>query len=159
MGVVLQAYLKRTQRDAEQLAATKANVRMCKGIYVESPRIAYKDADQIRASFLDATRTLLSAGSYVGIATHDEILIDESEKIVSELGLTRDQYEFQMLLGVNEPLRERIRDTGHRLRVYVPYGEQWYAYSLRRLKENPSIAGHILRATLGFGPERNGRGS
>ena len=145
MGIVLQAYLKRSAEDARRVAAVRGNVRVCKGIYVEPPSIAFQDREEIRGSYMRLVETLLSAGSYVGIATHDPVLVERSLGLVGKLGLDRLAYEFQMLLGVAGPLRRRLVADGRRLRVYVPYGEAWYAYSIRRLKENPSIAGHVLK--------------
>ena len=158
VGIVLQSYLRRTLADAERLAEVGANVRVCKGIYVEPRSIAYKNRGLDQRNYSDTVRLLLSRGSYVGIATHDEVVVWETERVIRELGLPPDRYEFQMLLGVDEQLRTLIVAAGHRMRVYVPFGEAWYAYSIRRLKENPSIAGHILRATLGMGPSENGTG-
>jgi proline dehydrogenase len=149
LGVVLQAYLRRTQDDVRSLADLRPNVRLCKGIYVESPSIAFTDADAIRANFVRCLGLLLDAGAYVGVATHDEWLIQEAVRIVGERGLTRDEYELQMLLVVREERATQLVQAGHRLRVYVPFGEQWYAYSLRRLQENPAMAGTIARATAG----------
>ena len=148
LGVVLQAYLRRTVRDIRELAPLKPNVRLCKGIYVEPPLIAYRDFDEVRANFVVALRELLRAGSYVGIATHDKWLISEGLRLVAEHGLARDQYELQMLLGVSEPAADRLVRDGHRLRVYVPFGDHWYSYSVRRLQENPKIAGYIAADTV-----------
>jgi proline dehydrogenase len=146
VGVVLQAYLRRTVDDVAALADLDANVRLCKGIYVEPASIAFTDADEIRANYVRALDALLDAGAYVGIATHDEWLIGEALSRVD--GMDESEYEFQMLLGVRERrARELVRD-GHRLRVYVPFGEQWYEYSLRRLQENPAMAGTIAKATV-----------
>jgi proline dehydrogenase len=157
IGIVLQAYLRRTLDDIASLADLQPNVRLCKGIYVEPLKIAYHDFDQIRASFFRALSALLAGGCYVGIATHDEWLIHESARLVNRYGRTRDEYEFQMLLGVRERRADQLVEEGHRLRIYVPYGEQWYAYSLRRLQENPKIAGYIASDTLGrLVPGRNG---
>ncbi len=147
-GVVLQACLRRTEDDARRLAAMGANIRLCKGIYIEPPAISYRDPEAIRQNYGRILEILLRGGSYVGIATHDERLVRHAFGLIRELGLTRDQYEFQMLLGVTPGLRQRIVAAGHRLRVYVPFGEEWYAYSVRRLKENPQIAGHVLRGLL-----------
>ncbi len=158
VGVAIQAYLRRTLDDCARLAEIGANIRVCKGIYAEPRRIAFKDKEIIRRNFIEATRILLTRGSYVGIATHDEILVWEAQQIVRDMGLAREAYEFQMLLGVDPQLRALILEAGHRMRIYVPFGSQWYAYSMRRLRENPSIAGHILKATLGLGPGRNGSG-
>ncbi len=147
-GVVLQARLRRTLADAAALAAAKANVRLCKGIYLEPRSIAYCEREIIRANFVHVLRTLLSGGAYVGIATHDEWLVCESLALVHELGLSPDRYEFQMLLGVDPQLRRIITAGGHRLRVYVPFGTHWYPYSVRRLRENPTIARAGLEALL-----------
>jgi proline dehydrogenase len=148
VGVVLQAYLRRTIRDIHDLAPLTPNVRLCKGIYVEPPLIAYTDYDEVRQNFVRCLRELLQAGSYVGIATHDQYLIDEGGRLVAERGLTRDEHEFQMLLGVREHAANRLVRDGHRLRIYVPFGEHWYQYSLRRLQENPRIAGYVASDTL-----------
>ena len=157
LGIVLQAYLRRTIDDVRSLADLQPSVRICKGIYVEPPKLAYEGYEEVRTNFLRALEALLDAGCYVGIATHDEWLVSEARRIVSRRGLGRDEYEFQMLLGVAEPLGDRLVREGHRLRIYVPFGEHWYAYSLRRLQENPKIAGYIAADTLGrLVPRRNG---
>jgi proline dehydrogenase len=148
VGLVLQAYLRRTADDARRAAAVKANVRVCKGIYVEPPQIAFQDRDEIRDSYVATVETLLDAGCYVGMATHDPVLVERGKAAVAKRKLAREAYEFQMLLGVAGTLRRRLVADGHRLRVYVPYGDAWYAYSVRRLKENPSIAGHVIRGIL-----------
>jgi len=148
VGIVLQAYLKRTIRDIRELAQLRPNVRLCKGIYVEPPLIAYRDFDAVRENFVRCLRELLRAGCYVGIATHDQWLVSEGQRLVAEFGLTREQYEFQMLLGVREAAADRLVRDGHRLRVYVPFGEHWYSYSVRRLQENPKIGGYIAADTL-----------
>ncbi len=141
LGVVLQAALKRTVDDARALAG--ANVRLCKGIYVEPAEVAYREFEEIRAGYVRALDALLDGGCYVGIATHDEALVDAGRRAVRERGLGPDEYEFQMLLGVRPELGDRIVGDGHRLRIYVPYGRQWYEYSLRRLQENPKVAGYV----------------
>ena len=157
VGVVLQARLKRTLADIRELAELSPNVRLCKGIYLERPEIAYRDFDSIRASFVQALEALLDAGSYVGVATHDEWLLEQGQRLVSERGLGREDYEFQMLLGVRPSLGDELVRGGHRLRIYTPFGREWYAYSLRRLQENPKIAGYIAADTLGrVIPGRNG---
>lgn len=145
VGLVLQAYLRRSLDDALRAAATRANVRVCKGIYVEPAAIAFHDRGEIRDSFSAIVDRLLEAGCYVGIATHDPVLVERARSTISRLSLRREAYEFQMLLGVARDLRRRLVAEGHRLRVYVPYGRAWKAYSMRRLKENPAIAGHVLR--------------
>ena len=156
VGVVLQASLRRTVDDVRNLADLKPSVRLCKGIYVEPPSIAFRDYDAVRANFVEALDVLFQTGAYVGIATHDEYLIDEGRRLVVEHGLRREQYEFQMLLGVRPRLGDGLVQQAHRLRIYVPFGQQWYAYSLRRLQENPKIAGYIAADTVGRMLGRNG---
>jgi proline dehydrogenase len=141
LGVVLQATLKRTEDDARALAG--ANVRLCKGIYIEPPEISYRDFDDIRASYVRTLELLLDGGCYVGIATHDEWLVEQGLRAIRERGLEPGAYEFQMLLGVRPELGDRLVRGGHPLRIYVPFGRQWYEYSLRRLQENPKIAGYV----------------
>jgi proline dehydrogenase len=158
VGIVLQAYLRRTLGDIAALADLTPNVRLCKGIYIEPPDVAYQDFDEVRENFVRALETLLAGGSYVGIATHDEWLIEEGARLVRKHGRSPAEYEFQMLLGVRRERGSRLVRDGHRLRIYVPYGEHWYAYSLRRLQENPKIAGYIAADTLSrLIPGRNGR--
>jgi proline dehydrogenase len=141
VGVVLQAYLRRTLGDVPSLD----NVRICKGIYVEPAAVAFQGFDEVRASYVHCLEALVSQGAYVAIATHDEHLIGEALRIVGEAALPRDRYEFQMLLGVRPDRADELVAGGHRLRVYVPYGTNWYAYSVRRLQENPKIAGYVAR--------------
>jgi len=143
-GVVLQARLRRTLADAPGLD----NVRVCKGIYLEPPAIAYEDADEIRESFRATLRTLLDGGAYVGIATHDEALIEDALGQVGERRLAPSEYEFQMLLGVRSARGDELVRDGHRLRVYVTFGTHWYEYSVRRLQENPKIAGYVAADTV-----------
>jgi proline dehydrogenase len=160
VGIVLQAYLRRTIDDVHALADLSANVRLCKGIYVEPPSVAYREFEEVRANFVKVLSALLDGGSYVGIATHDEWLLGEGLRLVAERGLDVSQYEFQMLLGVREDRADELVSAGHRLRVYVPFGEQWYEYSLRRLQENPKIAGYVAAGTVSrFLPRRNGSAS
>ncbi len=146
VGVVLQSYLHRTIADINGLLPLVPNIRICKGIYREPREIAWKDFETIRANFVFATEKLLSSGAYVGIATHDPHLVWAGMQIVDRLSLDRESYEFQMLLGVDPELRRIILANGHRLRVYVPYGRDWYPYSIRRLRENPTVAHHVVRA-------------
>jgi proline dehydrogenase len=148
VGVVLQAYMRRTLRDIEELPEQGANVRICKGIYVEPREAAWKGYDTVRANYVEALEKLIVRGVYPAIATHDEYLACRGVALVDQHGLPRDRYEFQMLLGVDEELRRILIAGGHRLRVYVPYGRDWYAYSIRRLRENPEVARHVLRAML-----------
>ena len=147
VGVVLQAYLRRTLDDINALADLKPNVRLCKGIYVEPAAIAFTDGDAVRENYVRSLDALLEVDAYVGIATHDEWLIGEALTRVG--GMSPSAYEFQMLLGVRERRAGELVAAGHRLRVYVPFGEQWYQYSIRRLQENPAMAGTIARATVG----------
>jgi proline dehydrogenase len=148
VGIVLQAVLRRTFDDVRELAGPGLNVRLCKGIYVEPPEIAYQDFDEVRDSFVRSLDALLEAGAYVAIATHDEWLVSQALGLLEHYGRGRDDYEFQMLLGVREALGDRLVRDGHRLRIYVPFGRHWYSYSLRRLQENPKIAGYIAADTL-----------
>jgi proline dehydrogenase len=148
VGVVLQAALKRTLGDIESLADLRPSVRICKGIYVEPAEIAYQEDETIRSNFVDALDALLDIGSYVGIATHDDWLIRESLALVEERDLGQDDYEFQMLLGVRPELGDELVREAHRLRIYVPFGRRWYEYSLRRLQENPKLAGYVALDTL-----------
>jgi proline dehydrogenase len=148
VGVVLQAYMRRTIRDIRDMLPIRPNVRICKGIYREPRTVAWKDFDAIRANFIYAMDTLLANGCYVGIATHDPMLVWAGMRTIDRLGLEPHQYEFQMLLGVDPELRRIILDAGHRLRVYVPYGRDWYPYSIRRLRENPTVAHHVMRAMI-----------
>ena len=158
VGVVFQASLKRTIADIGELADLRPNVRLCKGIYVESRDIQFRDFRAVQHGFVNALEALFDSGCYVGIATHDEWLVAQSKRMVAERGLGRDEYEFQMLLGVKPEFGDALVAEGHRLRIYVPFGAQWYQYSLRRLQENPSIAGYIASDTFGrvLNPTRNG---
>jgi proline dehydrogenase len=148
VGIVLQAYLRRTADDVRALADLRPSVRLCKGIYVEPADIAFRDPEHVRASFAQLLDQLLDAGCYVGIATHDEWVIKRALEQVVRRRLAREDYEFQMLLGVREDRRGQLVRAGHRLRVYVPFGSHWYAYSIRRLQENPSIAGYVASDTV-----------
>jgi proline dehydrogenase len=148
VGVVLQAYLRRTPRDIEDLSDQPMHFRLCKGIYNEPRRAAWKDMETINRSFVECLERMFKHGAYVGIATHDEKLVFEALRLIDKYGLNRNQYEFQMLLGVDPELRQILVDQGHRLRVYLPYGESWMPYSRRRLKENPNIARHALLQML-----------
>lgn len=148
VGTVLQAYMRRTLDDVEALPEG-CTVRLCKGIYIEPREVAWKGYDTVRAAFVAALELLIQRGIYVGIATHDEYLVMRSIDMLRRRQVPRDRYEFQMLLGVDDQLRRILVAEGHRLRVYVPYGRDWYLYSMRRLRENPEIAMHVARAFLG----------
>ena len=150
VGVVLQSYLRRTLDDIEQLSDGLLHFRLCKGIYNEPRKVAYKDMAIINRSFVCCLDRMFEKGAYVGIATHDEKLVFEALQLIRKYGLKREAYEFQMLLGVDPELRDLLVSQGHRLRVYVPFGKSWLPYSKRRLKENPSIAQHALRQMLGM---------
>jgi proline dehydrogenase len=154
VGVVLQSRLRRTLRDIRSLADLAPNVRLCKGIYLEPPLIAFQGYQEVRDNFVAALDLLLAGGSYVGIATHDEWLLQRGLERVAGMG--REEYELQMLLGVREARGDTLVREGHRLRIYTPYGRQWREYSMRRLKENPKIAGYILADLLGVS-SANGR--
>jgi proline dehydrogenase len=160
VGVVLQASLRRTVADIEALADLKPWVRLCKGIYVEPAEIQFREFESVRANFVLALEVLLTTGARAAIATHDEWLIAESKRLIGEHGLGREDYEFQMLLGVRSELGDALVAEGRRLRIYVPFGAYWYEYSLRRLQENPSIAGYIAHDTVSrlLQPLRNGAG-
>jgi proline dehydrogenase len=149
VGIVIQAYLHRSESDIAKFIGQSPNVRMVKGVYVEPASIAYQEPRQIRDKYLSLSKTLLQAGSYVAFATHDEILIEKVCQLVDKLRLPTTAYEFQMLLGVAERRREALLGSGKRVRVYVPFGTDWYPYSLRRLRENPKIAGYVVAAMLG----------
>ena len=145
VGVVIQSYLRRTMDDVRVLVNHHANLRLCKGIYLEPKSLAYKDPAIVNLNFNYALEKLLSNGCYVGIATHDEKLLWFALSLIDKLKLKKEAYEFQMLLGVTEDLRDLLVKEGHRMRIYVPYGEHWYAYSMRRLKENPHVAVSIFK--------------
>jgi proline dehydrogenase len=150
VGVVLQARLRRTLDDVAALADLRPNVRICKGIYLEPEEIAFTEFEEIRESYVRSLEALVETASYVGIATHDEFLISEGKRIAEE------RYEFQMLLGVRASLGKELVREGEHLRIYVPFGRQWYEYSLRRLQENPRIAGYVATDTVGRLLSRNG---
>jgi proline dehydrogenase len=146
-GIVLQAYLHRTENDAIALSRDGlGHFRLCKGIYIEPASVAYKTKEEINANFLKVLRVMFEQKAYVGIATHDTALVEGAYRIISDMKLRTEEYEFQMLLGVRPDLRRQILAKGHRLRVYVPFGKHWYHYSIRRFKENPQVAGHVIRA-------------
>ncbi len=146
VGVVVQAYLRRTQHDVDSLVDLRPNYRLCKGVYLEPRTIAYQEMPIINRNYVDLLEKMFRNGSHVGIATHDELIVWEAFRLIREFGLKPAAYEFQMLLGVDEELRGIIRSAGHNLRVYIPFGRDWYAYSVRRLRENPRLAGYVLRA-------------
>lgn len=144
IGIVVQAYLKRTLDDVNNINKIHGHYRLCKGIYVEPEEIAFKKKQEVRDNFMAILDVMLKDGIYVGIATHDKYLVEESYKMIDQYKYSGDKYEFQMLLGVQEKLRDQIVADGHKMRIYVPFGKQWYAYSIRRLKENPNMAMQIF---------------
>lgn len=156
VGLVVQAYLKRTRQDIENMLDLKSddadlNFRLCKGIYVESPDIAYKDYHEINAHYLEDLEFMFKNNIYPAIATHDKPLIEGALALIQKYEVPKNRYEFQMLYGVTPKQRKTLADAGHPVRVYVPFGEHWFGYSTRRLKENPAMVNHILKAMLGRG--------
>jgi proline dehydrogenase len=153
VGLVVQAYLRRTHADLEHLLdlhtpSIPLNFRLCKGIYAEPTRIAYQRRDEINAHFLEDLAFMFRHGMHVGIATHDRELVAGALDLINRNGLPRNAYEFQMLYGVTPELRRSLVADGHAMRVYVPYGRHWFGYSTRRLKENPKIVSSIIKSLL-----------
>ncbi|WP_321299682.1 proline dehydrogenase family protein [Marinifilum fragile] len=156
VGLVVQAYLKRTLDDLTNMmdmqnGVSKLNYRLCKGIYVEPEEIAYKKYEEINQHFLENLDFMLKNDVYPGIATHDKPLVDGAYKLIEKYNVPKDKYEFQMLYGVTPELRKSIVDNGHNMRVYVPFGKDWFGYSTRRLKENPKMASLIIKALFSRG--------
>ena len=146
IGIVIQSYLKRSMSDIERLADENFNVRICKGIYVEDEELVFNDYSLIRESFIELVKKCLEKRTYVGIATHDEYLIDNIYSWIIENDISKNKYEFQVLHGV--PMQKKLKkliNEGNTVRVYLPYGDNWYDYSVRRLKENPKMAGYIIK--------------
>lgn len=154
LGLALQAYLQRTYQDIELLTREATTLRICKGIYVEERSHlvngAWSDRTAINQHFLDHVMRCFNTGSFVGVATHDAALIEQVIALAQQKGIDKTQFEFQMLLGVCEPLRDKVLSMGFAVRIYVPFGRDWYGYSTRRLNENPSIAGHVAKALIGL---------
>jgi len=153
VGLVVQAYLHRTLADLTGLLDlnthdTPLNLRLCKGIYIEPESLAYQGHQDIRNHYIEDLRFMLENGFYAGIATQDKYLIDKACELIHQLAVPKEMYEFQMLFGVTPQLRNSLVKGGHRMRVYVPYGKQWFGYCTRRLKENPAMIWHILKALL-----------
>ena len=155
IGVVLQSYLKRTPGDVRRMNELGARVRLCKGAYAEPPTVAHQEMEQIREAFRESMRWLMSEGNYPGIATHDELLIDAARDWAQREGIGPDRFEFQMLYGVRRDLQRALVDEGYNVRVYVPFGEKWYPYLMRRLAERPDnlmfMMGSVVKESpLGF---------
>ena len=145
-GIVLQAYMRRSEDDTKTLAKDHVGFRLCKGIYKERPEIAFQGRKDVQDNFVRLLELMVKSKCYVGIATHDTVLIDAAYRIIRESGLKKNEYEFQMLLGVRPELRKRLVGDGHKVRLYVPFGDHWYGYSTRRFKENPEVAGYVFKA-------------
>ncbi len=164
IGVVLQSYLHRTIRDVERMNELGAPVRLCKGAYAEPPEVAFQEREEVDANFVRCMKLLLARGTYPAIATHDEAMIDATRAFATAERIGSDRFEFQMLHGVRRDLQRELLDQGYRVRVYIPFGEQWYPYLMRRLAERPAnvvfLAGSVIRESpLGFlWPGRRGRG-
>ncbi|OGU97936.1 MAG: proline dehydrogenase [Ignavibacteria bacterium RIFOXYA2_FULL_37_17] len=150
VGVVVQAYLKRTYNDVEKQNKLGTNYRLCKGIYVEPAEIAFKERQEVRDNFLKTLEKIFDDGNYVGIATHDDYLVKGAYELIRKKNISKSRYEFQMLYGVKEDLRDKINADGHKIRIYVPFGEHWYKYSIRRLQENPNMAWYITKSIFSF---------
>lgn len=151
VGLVFQSYLKRTFKDLQTLNKTNSNIyplniRLCKGIYIEPEKIAYKKFQEVRDHFIADLAFMFQNKIYAAIATHDKFLVEQSLALIEKYNVPKKMYEFQMLFGVTPELRQSIVDRGHVMRVYVPYGKNWFNYSTRRLKENPKIAADIIKA-------------
>ncbi len=156
VGLVVQAYLKRTLQDIKNLheyntEESPVNLRLCKGIYVEPEEVSYQNRQEINRHYLEDLEYIFQNGMYPGIATHDRELVEGARKLIEKYKVPKEKYEFQMLYGVTPALRKSLVDEGHRMRVYVPFGEQWFGYSTRRLKENPQMAGTIVKALFNKG--------
>jgi proline dehydrogenase len=156
VGLVVQAYMRRTLKDVKDLLEihtdeAPTNYRLCKGIYIEPKEIAYKDFDVVNKHFLEDLEFMFQNGIYAGIATHDEFLVEGAFKLIEKYNMPKEGYEFQMLYGVTPKLRQRVIDAGHRMRVYVPFGKDWFGYSTRRLKENPNILSHAMKSMINRG--------
>ncbi len=146
VGVVIQARMRRSEADVLALASLTAEIRLCKGIYVEPKEIAFQGSDEIRENYKKLLVLFFEQKMHVGIATHDDPLMEFAKEYIKEKSIDRSRYEFQMLLGVRDAKRNELLKEGYKVRIYVPFGQDWYGYCLRRLKENPQIAGHVMRA-------------
>jgi proline dehydrogenase len=145
VGIVIQSYLYRSEKDIEDLLKIGARVRLCKGAYKEPESVAFPDKSDVDANYIKLMKMLLASGIYHGIATHDEKMIAATKEFASENAITTDKYEFQMLYGVRRDLQEKLISEGYRMRVYVPYGRYWYPYFMRRLAERPANVWFVLK--------------
>jgi proline dehydrogenase len=151
-GVVIQSMLRRSERDVEDLIAMRARVRLCKGAYLEPPEVAFPAKADVDRSYVKLMQRLLTAGNYPGLATHDEAIIRRAREFVGRERIGSDRFEFQMLYGVRRDLQVRLRRAGHNMRVYIPFGTQWYPYLMRRLAERPAniafLLGNVVRESI-----------
>jgi proline dehydrogenase len=151
-GVVIQSMLRRSEQDIERLVALKARVRLCKGAYLESAEVAFPDKADVDKNYVRLMERLLRAGNYPGLATHDEAIIAHARRLAKREEIGSERFEFQMLYGVRRDLQDRLRRAGHRLRVYIPFGTQWYPYLMRRLAERPAniafFLGNMIRESM-----------
>ncbi|MGH7526407.1 MAG: proline dehydrogenase family protein [Gemmatimonadales bacterium] len=151
-GVVIQSMLRRSERDVEDLIAMRARVRLCKGAYLEPPELAFPDKAEVDRSYVRLMERLLSEGNYPGLATHDPAIIARARDFTRERGIGNDRFEFQMLYGVRRDLQDRLRRAGYGMRVYIPFGTQWYPYLMRRLAERPAniafLLGNVVRESV-----------
>jgi proline dehydrogenase len=151
-GVVIQPMLRRSEQDVEDLIAMRARVRLCKGAYLEPPSLAFPEKAEVDANYVKLMRRLLAEGNYPGLATHDEAIIGLAREFVGRERIGNDRFEFQMLYGVRRDLQLRLRRAGHNMRVYIPFGTQWYPYLMRRLAERPAniafFLGNVVRESL-----------
>ena len=152
VGVVLQSYLYRTMADVERANALGARVRLCKGAYKEPASVAFQDKADVDRNYVKCMHELMKHGNYPGLATHDPTMIDEAKRFAAAEGIAKDRFEFQMLYGIRRDLQEQLVREGYRMRVYIPYGTQWYPYLMRRLAERPAnlvfITGNVMREAL-----------
>jgi proline dehydrogenase len=148
LGTVLQAYLKRTHGDCEEFAASGARIRLCKGAYDEPASVAYRDRSDVTASYLDCLRVLMAGSGYPMVASHDPAIIEAVPVLASEFGRGTDDFEYQMLYGIRDAEQRRLADEGNHVRVYVPFGSQWYGYFVRRLAERPANLTFFMRALV-----------
>ena len=147
-GTVIQAYLYRSRKDVEMLCARGIRVRLCKGAYLEPPSVAFKSKAEVDRNFVELMNLLLETGVYPAIATHDEKIVEQTKRFVESRKISRDSFEFQMLYGIRRDIQKRLVNEGYRLRLYVPYGQAWYPYFMRRLAERPANVFFLVRNLL-----------